>query len=382
MKYLPLIWAGLSRRWSRTLLSFLSIAVGFLLLGTLYGISAGFDAVVDASSNTRVRVQNRASFTEWLPLSQRSQIERIPGVTAVMPYAYFGGYYQDPKNQVGAGAIDVEALYKVLPEIELPREQWQMMRKTRTGVLVGADLARQYRWKVGDHIAVATPIWQQHSDGSRNWAFDIVGIYSFNNSLPSTEMWMNYAYFDEAAGLHDIVSLYNVAVDNAGSADRISGQIDALFRNSTAPTLTQTERAWLRGRLARIGNVHFMVDAVVGAVLFTLLALAANTMMQSVRERVGEFAVLKTLGYSNATVTGLILMEALMLCASACLCGLGCAALAFPVVFRNVGTGAMALPPSVFAEGIAIAACLALVSAAPPLWRALRLNVATALAAN
>ncbi|MGB6450929.1 MAG: FtsX-like permease family protein [Steroidobacteraceae bacterium] len=382
MKYLPLIWAALLRSRLRTLLTFLSIVVAFLLFGVLHGVIGGLDAVINSMSETRLRVVNRVSFTRWMPLALRDQMERIPGVTAVAAYGYFGGYYQDPRDQLGGSAIDMASLFEIYPELVLPADERTAMLHTRTGVIVGADLASRYGWKVGDRITVATPIWQ-HPDGSRNWAFDIVGIYRYDHgAIPADELWMNYDYFSEGGGMKDQASMFIVGIKDPASATRISREIDTLFRNSATPTLTQPERAWEQANIRRTGDIRFVVNAIVGAVLFTLLALTANTMMQSVRSRIAEFAVLKTFGYPNAVIAVLVVVESMLLCLGAALCGLALAALAFPPVFARLGAAAIPLPVPVIGAGFAIAMCLALVSAVPPLWRALRLDVATALAAR
>jgi putative ABC transport system permease protein len=380
MKYLPLVWAGLSRRPVRTLFTFLSIIVAFLLFGVLHGVSGGFDAAINALSDVRLRVHSRVSFTRLLPLSQRMQIERVPGVRGVAAYARFGGYYKDPRNQIGAGALDIEQLFAVFPELELPSSQRETMLHTRTGALVGEELARKYGWKIGDRIALGTPIWHR-KDGTYNWAVDVVGIYRFkNDALPANELWMHYEFFNEGrVGPNNVASMFIVAIDDPSSAARVCGAIDALFRNSSSPTLAQSEKDWVRSRIRRIGNVQYLVNAIVGAVLFTLFALTANTMMESVRERTAEYAVLKTLGYSNRVVVGLVVTEGSLLCVSAAICGLCTAALVFPDIFRRLGVGAVPIPTAVIFAGLGIAVCLALVSSVSPAWRALRLNVITAL---
>jgi len=383
MKYFPLVWAALTRRRLRTLLTFLSIVVAFLLFGMLHGVSGGFDAVINAMSDSRLRVLNRVSPTRWLPLAQRDEIRRVPGVTGVVPYAYFGGFYQDARNQIAAGGMDIGELLTVFPEIELPAAQRAAMLRTRTGILVGDELAQRYHWKIGDRIPIGTPIWQQR-DGSRNWAFDIVGLYHFrNDALPSDEVWMNFDYLNEARpGMENQASMYIVGIRDPSSAARIAAAIDAHFANSSAPTLTQNEKDWVRARLRRIGNIKLMVNAIVGAVLFTLLALTANTMMQSMRERIAELAVLRTFGYSHGTIAALVVTEALLLCLSAAIVGLLLAALAFPTLFHAMGVGAVPIPTAVLLLGLAIAVGLALVSSLAPIWRALRLDVAAALAAR
>src|SRR5580658_1823796 len=165
MKYLPLIWAALFRSRLRTLLTFLSIMVAFLLFGVLHGVIGGLDVLVNSMSDTRLRVLNRIGFTHWMPISMRDQMARIPGVTAVAANGYFGGYYQDPKNQLGGSAMDMAALFKIYPELVLPAPERAAMLHTRAGALIGADLANRYGWKVGDRIAVDTPIWA-HANGS------------------------------------------------------------------------------------------------------------------------------------------------------------------------------------------------------------------------
>ncbi|MGH8227134.1 MAG: ABC transporter permease [Steroidobacteraceae bacterium] len=268
MKYLPLVWAGLSRRWGRTLFTFFSIVVAFLLFGLLHGVSVGFDSLVNSMSDQRVRVQDRVSFTRWIPLAMRDQIERIPGVTAVAPVAYFGGYYQNPENQVGAYAVGIAAFFKLYPELELPASEKQAMLEDRTGVLVGADLAKRYGLKVGESLAIATPIWT-HKDGSKAWNFKIAGIYRFKHDTPpANKVIMHYDYINQARSeLTNMASQYIVGVAQAGSAERISRQIDALFQNSSAPTLAQPEKDWVRGQILRVGNIEFMVNAILGAVL-------------------------------------------------------------------------------------------------------------------
>jgi putative ABC transport system permease protein len=274
------------------------------------------------------------------------------------------------------------ALFKIYPELVLPSDERAAMLNTRTAALVGADLAGRYGWKVGDRIAVGTPIWR-HPDGSRDWTFDIVGIYRFKSGVPpANQLWMNYDYFSEAGGQEGRASMFIVGIKDSASADRISQEIDALFANSATPTLTQPERAWMQSRLRQTGNIRLVVHAIVGAVLFTLLALTANTMMESVRGRIAEFAVLKTFGYSNGVIAVLVVLEAMLLCLAAAACGLALAALAFSPVIERLGLGAIPLPIPVIGAGLAIAVFLALVSALPPVWRALRFDVAAALAAR
>jgi putative ABC transport system permease protein len=192
---------------------------------------------------------------------------------------------------------------------------------------------------------------------------------------------MNYAYFDEARTFgNGTVATYMVGIDDPERAAAISENIDRLFVNSPAETQTQNERDWIRGRINQIGDMAFFINAIIGAVLFTLLFLTGNTMMQSVRERIPELAVLKTYGFSNGKVMALVFAESLALCGVAAGIGLGLAALVAPVVYRTIGAGGISFPMSVLAIGLVLGAAVAVLSALPPARRAQRLSIVDALA--
>jgi putative ABC transport system permease protein len=332
-------------------------------------------------SDTRLRIQSRVNITEPLPLAQLARIESVDGVANVGYYNFFGGYYQEPSQNVAVGAVDVDRLAAIFPEVDLPKDAVEAMRQTRNGALIGRDLAAQRGWKVGDRVPMRSSIWQR-KDGAAEWPFEIVGVYEFaDGKIPSNEMWINYAYFDEArAAANGTVTLYFAHIAEPRRAAEISENIDRLFANSTFETATQNERDWIRGRIAQIGDIGFFVNAIIGAVMFALLFLTGNTMMQSVRERIPELAVLKTYGYSNAGVTALVFAESILLCAAAAAAGLGIAALASPRVFRAIGAGGMGMPAGVVATGLAIAVLVAVVSALPPARRAHTLSIVDALA--
>jgi putative ABC transport system permease protein len=219
-------------------------------------------------------------------------------------------------------------------------------------------------------------------DGAPEWTFEIVGVYgSADGKMPSNEMWVNYPYFDEErTSGNGTVTLYFAHIDDPARAGAISERIDALFANSPNETQTQNERDWLRGRIAQIGNMAFFINAIIGAVMFTLLFLTGNTMMQSVRERIPELAVLKTYGFRDSAVVALVLGEALLLCGGAAALGLLVAKLLSPSIFRAIGAGGLALPWTVIGTGLGVAAIVALVSALPPAWRAQRISIVDALA--
>jgi putative ABC transport system permease protein len=383
MKYLPLMWAGLWRKRVRTVLTLLSVVTAFLLYGILSGVTAGFDHAVDRYADaTRLRVQNRINITAPLPIAYRQRIESVDGVQAVLPINFLPGYYREPANGLTAIGLDIEHLAALTEDIIVPAEQIKAMKHQRDGAIVGPELLEEYGWHVGDRVTVKSSIYSQH-DGSDAWPFEIVGSYTLREGAfpENNDFFMNYDYFDQArvrgAGS---ASMYMVRIADAGRAAPIAEAIDALFRNSPDETLTQSDKDYIHAQIDRIGNINYIVNAIVGAVLFTLLFLTGNTMMQSIRERIPELAVLKTYGFGDAAVTALVIGESLLLCLTAAAVGLGIAAAAFPAAFDSMGVAPLPLEPSVIAEGAAVAVVLALVSALPPVWRARRLNLVDALA--
>ena len=381
MKYLPLIWAGLWRKRARTVLTLLCVVVAFGLFGMLHGFTAAIDGIVDAMSDTRLRIMSRVNIMEALPLAHRQRIETVPGVEGVSYYNFFAGYYQEPSNGVQVGAIDVATLDAIYPEIELDPAYVEAMKRTRNGGLIGEDLATERGWKIGDRIPLGSAIWRR-KDGAQSWEFEIVGSYrSPSGKVPTNELWVNYDYFDEArAAGNGTVTLYFVKINESKGAAEIAERIDALFANSMFETQTQSEKDWLRGQIGQIGDIAFFVNAIIGAVMFALLFVTGNTMMQSVRERIPELAVLKTYGFSNSGLVGLVLAESLVLCSVAAAIGIGIAAAISPAIYRELGAGGLNLPLSVVSMGFALAAVFAVVSAALPALRAQRLSIVDALA--
>lgn len=381
MRYLPLIWAGLWRKPVRTLLTLLSIVVAFLLLGLMYGVTGALDTIVDRMSETRLRIQSRVNITQALPLAHLPQIETVPGVRGVGYYGWFGGYYQDPTNSISVGAMDMERVRTVFPDVVVAPEAYDAMLRTRNGALVGEALAAEEGWKVGDIVPLRSQIWQR-KDGAEEWVFEIVGSYRFaEGGIPTEEFWINYDYFDEARTFgNGTVSLYFVQIDDPAHSARVAEAIDERFANSSFETQTQNEKDWIRAQINQIGDINFFVNAIVLAAMFTLLFLTGNTMMQSVRERVPELAVLKTYGFGNTAVGGLVFAEAAVLCLVAAGAGLALAAAAAPSVYDAMGSDGLAFPTGVIGIGLGLAVLVALVSAILPALHAQRLSIVDALA--
>jgi putative ABC transport system permease protein len=381
MKYFILIWAGLWRKKTRTILTMLSIVVAFLLFGLLQGINQGIKQGSTDTGNHRLWTAARMSSVSSMAASLMDRMLKVEGVREIAHISFFGGYFQDSKNALPAFATNVDKLAILYPELNITPAQVAAMQSTRPGALIGRPLAKKYGWKIGDKIPVGTTIWT-NNDGSNNWAFDVVGIFDptpqFERSPLGSAFWINYDYWDEARKFdkHRVHEFF-VQIDDPQRAAEISAQIDKLTENSPEETRTQTENAALQSQLKQLADINFIANSIVGAVMFTLLFLTANTMMQSVRERIPELAVLKTLGFTGATVSMLVLIESLLLCIFAAVVGLALSSVGVKMIPI---LGPSRLLPIVVISGLGIAVALAIISGLPPALRAQRLNIVDALA--
>ena len=382
MKFFPLVWAGLWRKRVRTALAMISVAIAFWLYGTLDGVTAAFDDALTAmTSDVRLRTQSKQNVRAGLPLAYRPRIEAVPGVRDVGFVTFVGGLYQESVDFIEVSAIDIERV-DAGGSFDVDPAYVEAMRRLRTGAVIGPELVRRYGWRIGDRVTVRSPMWAK-VDGSNDWTFDIVGIYGIpEGAFPADgNFWINYDYFDaERAFAKGTVTFYTLRVNDADRAAEIAAEIDALFANSADETLTQSERDFFGAQIERVGNIGFIVNSIIGAVLFALLFVTGNTMMQSIRERIPELAVLKTYGFSNLAVNLLVFAESALLCVTAAIVGLVTAALLFPTMFDAMGVAPIPMEKGVLVSGVAIALAMAAVSAWLPTWRAQRLNIVDALA--
>jgi putative ABC transport system permease protein len=378
LKYFPLIWDGLWRRRARTIFTLLSIAVAYILFGILSGIDAGFAHMLEVSRMDRLFTDSR--FGAPMPLSYAEKIASVPGVIVVAPRSGLFGYFQDPKNAMFVLCAD-RRFFSLRPEIAISTQQLEKLLQTRTGAAVSVELARKYGWKIGDKIPLQTNTAQ--ADGNRVWTFDIVTIVDDLN-YPGEGGWFiaNYEYLDQGrVADKGTISRFLVRIRDPGRSAQIGRQIDKLFTNSAAPTRTNSERSQARSGLQFIGDVNFLTDAVLGAVFFMLLFLSGNTMAQSVRERIPEFAVLKALGFSDNGVLSLVIAESVLLCLLAAAAGLLVSKLVIPIARGALSDFALLLqmPWTAMLDGFGSALIVALLSSLLPAWRVRQLNVVEAL---
>lgn len=378
MKYLPLVWAGIWRKRGRSLLIFLQVAVAFILFGVLQGVKTGVDHAIAESRADLLIVHSRLGFGVPLTLGMLEQIRSVPGVEEAIPVALVFGTYQKPNQQVGLVGVRPDKGWLSAFTYTTSAAYVKAFRATRTGALVNADLVKKYGWKIGDRIPVMTGAAQR--DGSTVWTFDMVGTFTDSDiATQNRNILINYDYLNEArASGKDIVNHFRLAIADPRAAATISEAIDARFANSPNETRSESIRELAQENLQSIGNLEFLIRAVVAAVMAALLFATATMMMQSVRERTPEIAVLKTVGFTGGTVFALTLAESALLCVVAGGVGLAVATLAFPFASRFVH--GVSMPWIIITLGLASALGVAVVSAAVPAILAARLEVATALA--
>jgi putative ABC transport system permease protein len=377
MKYWPLIWAGLGRRKLRTIATFLSVVVAFVLFGILSGVSGGFDHILSTSRLDRLFADSK--FGQPMPITYQTQIAAIPGVKVVAPRTGLGGYYKDPKERMGVIMTDAR-FFQVRPEILAKKSDIDAMVKDRQGAIVGSATAKKYGWKVGDKIPLISNL--PTKDGSKVWTFNITAIVDDANAPDSNWFIGNYRYVDDRrASGNGKADRFLIIINDPAKSAKIAQTIDNLFLNSPFPTRSGSERANAEAGLRSLGDVNFFVHAVIGAVLFMLLFLTGNTMMQSVRERIPEFAVMKTLGFSDGAVLGLVLAESALLCLLAGITGLALVKAIMPVVAKHAQNIAsiLLMPWSSFAWGLAFALLMAAIAAFFPAQTVRRLPVVDAL---
>jgi putative ABC transport system permease protein len=380
MKYLPLIWSGIWRKPGRTVLIFLQVTVACALFGVLQGMKSGMQHAVAAARADLLLVHSSLGLADGLPLGAIDRIRSVPGVRIVEPVELFPTTYQQPNQPVGVVAIPPDPGWQTAFTYDIAPAALAAFKSLRTGALVRAELARKYDWKLGDHIPLKSTIAKK--DGSSDWPFDIVGTYTDSDLGGGVDVIIiHYAYYDEArlSGTGR-VNHFNIAVSDPRLAAQVADEIDRRFANSANETRTESLRELAQAEMQSIGDLNFLVRAVVGAVLVALLFATATMMMQSLRERIPEIGILKTLGFTDVALFALLLTESLGIFVCAGALGLALADLAFPWAAKFVV--GLAMPATVVVSGLLGAAALALLSTVVPALLAARLRVAAALASR
>jgi putative ABC transport system permease protein len=367
MKYLPLVWAAVMRKPARAILTLLSVMLAFTLFGLTIGIYSDPRFVGGPSA---------------LPISIAAEIEKVPGVSMVSAESFVPGYHQDPKNRVFV-QINDDKMSKVMTEWPITPQQWQLIRDNRRGIIVSRMQADRWHLKVGDNFTIVAPVIKK-ADGTNSWTFQVVAITPDVAYMTQGYMQGNYDYLDKARVLADQgkVAQFRVQTTDPTKTADIAEKIDNMFASSATPIQSITEKAALD--ISNSGLDIAAVDREVAlAGMFMVLFLTANGIAQAVRERFAEFATLKTIGFSDAGVIGLVFAEAAVPCLLGAGLGVALAALITKVMpgFLPPGQG-FPLPTMtamVFVWAAVCAAFVALASAALPALRLKQMDIATAL---
>jgi putative ABC transport system permease protein len=376
MKFLPLVIANLFRKKIRTALTIGSFTVALFLFGLLVIVRGAFSQGVDIAGADRLVIINKTSLIQPLPLSYRDRLLRIPGIKQVTFQNWFGGVYQDEKNFFPQFAIDIDNQRAMYPEFIVPEDQWKAFVADRQGTIVGQSLADRFGWKVGDRIPIKGTIY------TGQWEFNVHGIYRGTRAQDdTTQFWFHWDFLEErrAFGKGD-VGWYVVRVSDPDQSVQVAKTIDAEFANSPFETKTDTEKAFAASFVKQMGNIEFLILTVGAVVFFTLLLVTGNTMAIAVRERIGELAVLKALGFSNRFVLLLVMMESLILAFVGG--GLGMLLAKLFSLHGDPTNGILPyfyLPPLAIASGVGTALLVGVAGGILPAISAMRLRVADAI---
>ena len=384
LRYWPLVVKNALRNRRRSALTVLSVAASFCLLGVLMSMYHIFFLNPPSPARAlRLCVRNRISITNTMPASYEQRIRQIHGVHEVTVFQYFGGSYKDSrdmKNYFARFAVEPEKYFAVSPHYLISDEQKRAFVRERSACVVGRGIAKRLNFQVGDRITLVGDIFPVTLD------LTVRGIY--DNLNDDGGLLFNYEYLRESVaqrsrGQLDQVGMFMLRVESPEAVPRVIEAVDDMFANSPAETKTETEQAFALGFLSYLGDVQLMLISVCGALTFTVLLVSANTMAMSVRERVREIGVLKTLGYTPQAVLGIMLSESMLIALAGGILGLSIAAVILsalrrvPVMF--VSLRALAIPVWVLCASLLLAMLVGVASSFVPAWNASRRPIVTCL---
>jgi putative ABC transport system permease protein len=365
----------------RTLLTVFGVAVAVLAFGLLRTVVDAWYAGVSAAAANRLVIRSAISLTFFLPIAYMEKIRAVDGVQAVSHMTWFGGIYIDRKNFFANFAVEGKSFLDLYPEFIVADDPKDAFIKDRKGCVVGRGLARRFGWKVGDSVTLQGTIFRG------DWPMTVRAIYSGRDrAVDENQLFFHWDYLNErlkAAGQRraNHAGIFVIEIADPDSAAAVAGAIDAIFKNSLAETLTETERAFQLGFVSMSEAILMAIRLVSFLIIGIIMAVAANTMIMSVRERLHEFAVFKTLGYGAARLGGLILGESLVICVAGGALGMAGTFPALRILARYVSNVFPVLDISVATlcyDGLAVVA-VALVAAVFPIRRVLTVPIVEAL---
>jgi putative ABC transport system permease protein len=363
----------------RSILTVLSITFSLLLLTLMMTVWRTFYIdTYSAESAQRLITRHRVSLTQSMPSFYRAKIRAIPGVVAVAPNNWFGGTYKDdkPENMFAQFGTDPDEILKIYTDFKIPADQVLAWQRDRAGVIVDAELAKKYGWKLGDRIVFKGTIYPVDLE------LTIRGIYS--GPEPSNSVYFNQTYVEEAVPFaKGKAGTFSILADSPGSVPKVAAAVDDTFRNSPEPTKTESEKAFQLSFINSIGNVKAFILSICFAVLFATLLVSATTMAMSIRERTREVAVLKTLGFTRQSVLKLYIGEAVLVAltggALGCLLAIGLvSALSHAPGMGFFFSGMKVAPPTLLLS-IFVAGMVGFLSAIFPAYHAAKIDIVEGL---
>jgi putative ABC transport system permease protein len=385
MAYLPLVWAALRRHTTESLLTFLVLTIAFTLFSSMIALNAAYERAITVNRMDRLLI-NARFVGPGLKITRRDEIARIPGVRGVAALNWVFGYHQEPSRQVGILMID-EAGITALPELRLTPEHWKQLAAKPAGVFFSRTQAAKWNVKAGDTFIVQTPI-SNREDGSKAWPFEVLGVV--DDPEPQIDWTQNiyasYPYFDAArAPNRRGTGLFIAAVDDPDEAEGICQRIDFHYANSETPTYCVPLQLDARSLIDTVVSMRQMSFGIAAAGLFMILFLCANSIAESVRERIPEFAVLKTIGFGDHQIAALVFLEAALPCIAGAVLGTAVAHALSTFTSRLADGSGLNIPPSsvsgwIAALALGVALLIGAASAVLPLRRLVRLELAPALA--
>lgn len=375
MTHFRLVAANLGRHKRRTILTVLSVALALFLFASLRTVVTTIQAAARFGSARRLVTLSSTGLVFPLPKAYANRLAAVPGVEAVSWANWFGGRYGDGKRFFANFAIDPASYLDMYPEMVLPEDQKRAFLQERSSAIIGRRLTEIFGWQLGQNVTLQGTIWPG------DWTFTIRGIYTPSDKVLNDDMMLfHHDYLEERADFR-MVGWYVLRIDDANRAAEVAKAVDDQFRNSTNPTKTGTEQAFNSSFATMWGNVSLLMGTIGLAVVFAILLVAANAMMMSARERTREVAVLKTIGFSDRALFGLVMAEAGIITLTGAVLGLGSAKLLYKVTDFNAAgfLPGFDVTPATLAIGTAVAVVLMLASGLVPAIRAARLPVVQAL---
>ena len=381
MHILKLIFKNTFRHKLRTFLTVLGVTIAILAFGLLRTVISAWYAGVDASSASRLVTRNSISLIFSLPISYKEKIRQIQGVKTVSYGNWFGGIYIDEKNFFANYAVEPKTYLELYPEFVMPPDQKAAFFRDRKAAVAGIKLAKKYGWKIGDLITLKGTIFPG------NWDFLLRGIYKGRDqTVDETAFFFQWEYLNETLkqtvpGRADQAGFYMIGVTNPNMGADVAVRIDKAFKNSLAETLTETEKSFQLSFISMTEAIVIAIQLVSFVIIFIIMAVVANTMAMTARERIGEYAIFKTLGFSGFHISGLIFGESMFVTMLGAVLGIF---LTFPVakIFSqqlstffpvfNVATETIYMD-------IAASFLIALVAGVFPSWRAVNIRIADGL---